>query len=316
AAPTACPRGARPSGSSLCSLCSSAASRTRPRSSSRPRPWSALGSSSAVAPSSRATRCRVISGCDARTSCRCAVATRSTRPCFAQKRRGSLERPEPVSAECELPVDDRNRRNGIVPDQGDLVARHCRLGIWYESVAATTRRGSLAVAIAAVGLCGGTPARSEHPLVVTSASLEAKRASDGHATGLYTTEVEFTEPHLDALRDDEAMVEIRVVDRDGHGGRRLLEDLEDCRFSPDGSMNCPRGLVFQRVSEQPPRWRLAIAFRGRSPADRFRGPVTVRITYSVSGGEETVHVGTIAACAPARGGPTLTCHADRKGKRR
>jgi hypothetical protein len=103
---------------------------------------------------------------------------------------------------------------------------------------------------------------------------------------------------------------------DGHGGRRLLEDLEDCRLALDGSMACPGGFVFQRVAGNPPRWELAIAISGRSPPDAFHGPVTVRLTYSVSGGPQTVHAGTIASCAPARGGPTLTCQANRKDKRR
>jgi hypothetical protein len=165
----------------------------------------------------------------------------------------------------------------------------------------------LAAATAALTLCGALPCRGESALAVTSASLERKNAASGHATGLYKVDVEFTEAHLDALRDDEAAVQIKILDRDGHGGRHLLEDLEDCRFSPDGSMLCPGGLVFQRVSRDPPRWRLAIAFATRSPSDAFHGPVTVRLTYSVSGGPETVHVGTIASCAPGRGGPTLTC---------
>jgi hypothetical protein len=174
----------------------------------------------------------------------------------------------------------------------------------------------LAVATAALALCGAAPCRGEHTIVVTSASLEAKSAPDGHATGLYRADIEFTEAHREALRDDEALVEITVLDRDGHGGRRLLEDLEDCRIGSDGSWACPRGLVFQRVAGHPPHWRLAIAFPGRSPPDAFHGPVTVRLTYSVSGGPATVHAGNIASCAPARGGPTLTCQANRKDKRR
>jgi hypothetical protein len=166
----------------------------------------------------------------------------------------------------------------------------------------------LALVAATLGLCGAGPGPGEHRLVVASASLETKRAPDGHATGRYETEIEFTEAHLEALRDDEATVELSVLDRDGHGGRRLLEDLEDCRLSSDGSMSCPRGVVFRRVAGRPSRWKLALAFGGRSPAGVFRGPVTVRLAYSVSGGPETVHVGTIAGCSPAGGGPTLTCH--------
>jgi hypothetical protein len=118
---------------------------------------------------------------------------------------------------------------------------------------------------------------------------------------------EFTEPDLNALRDDEAMVELRILDRDGHGGRRLLEDLEDCRMPAGGLMLCPRGAVFQQVAGDASRWRLTIAFRGRSPAEAFHGPAAIRFAYSVSGGPETVHAGTIASCTPASGGPMLRC---------
>jgi hypothetical protein len=177
------------------------------------------------------------------------------------------------------------------------------------------RCSGLAVATAALVVCGAV-SRGERTMVVTSASLEAKSTSDGRATGAYKADIEFTEPHLEALRDDEAVVEITVLDRDGHGGRHLLEDLEDCRIAPDGSMACPGGVVFQRVAGHAPRWRLAIAIPARSPRDAFHGPVTVRLSYSVSGGPQTVHVGTIASCAPARGGPTLTCQASHKKKRR
>src|SRR5262249_32007635 len=65
--------------------------RTWLRSSSQRGPWSPLRSSSTVGPSSRATRSRAISGCDARRSYRFAAAARSTRPCYAWKRRGSPE---------------------------------------------------------------------------------------------------------------------------------------------------------------------------------------------------------------------------------
>jgi hypothetical protein len=174
------------------------------------------------------------------------------------------------------------------------------------------RWSGLAVATVVLGLCGAVPLPGERRLAVASASLQAKRAPDGHATALCKVEIEFTEAHLEALRDDEAMVEITVVDRDGHGGRRLLEDLEDCRLSSDGSMRCPRGVAFERVTGDASRWRLAIAFGSRSTAAAFRGPLAVRFAYSVSGGPETVHVGKVGSCVPAQGGPTVTCHAGRK----
>src|SRR5438105_3661529 len=104
-----------------------------------------------------------------------------------------------------------------------------------------------AIAIAVLGLCGAVLSQGERRLTVASASLEARSAPDGHAIAHCRVEIEFTEVHLAALRDDEAMVEISVVDRGGHGGRRLLEDLEDCRLSSDGSMRCPRGVAFERV---------------------------------------------------------------------
>ena len=168
----------------------------------------------------------------------------------------------------------------------------------------------LAVASAALALCGAVAGAGERTLAVVSASLATESAPDGHRTTMYRTEFEFTEPDLGAIRDDEAQVEIQVLDRDGHGGRHLLGDnLEDCRTSSDGSMRCPGDVVFQRLAKNPPRWRAVIAFRGRPPAGTFRGPVTVRFSYSVSGGPQTVHVGTIASCKPARGGAALTCRA-------
>ena len=108
---------------------------------------------------------------------------------------------------------------------------------------------------------------------------------------LCKAEIAFAEAHLEALRDDAAIVEVKVVDRDGHGRRRLLEDVEDCRLSSDGSMRRPRGLAFKRVARDTSRWRLAIAFGRPSTAAAFRGPLTVQLAYSVSGGPETVHVG-------------------------
>jgi len=175
-----------------------------------------------------------------------------------------------------------------------------------------TRSTGLALAAAALALCAAGPRPGEQQLAVTSATLDAKRTTDGHTGAFYEVEFEFTEAHLAPLCDDETFAEIRIFDRDGHGGRHLLEDLEDCRMSLDGSLSCPLGVEFKHVASDPPRWRLAIAFRGRSPAAAFRGPVTVRLAYSVSGGPETVHVGMIASCAPARGGSTLTCRAGRK----
>jgi hypothetical protein len=170
------------------------------------------------------------------------------------------------------------------------------------------RTSSLAVAIAALALCGAVARASERALSVASASLASERTPDGHRRATYRTEFEFTEADLGALRDDEARVELRVLDRDGHGGRHLLGDnLEDCRTGADGSMRCPGEVVFQRVTGSPTRWHAVIAFHGRSAADGFRGPVTVRFTYSVSGGPETVHVGSIASCKRAHGGATLTC---------
>ena len=162
--------------------------------------------------------------------------------------------------------------------------------------------------ILALLLCGAGP----RLLSVTSASLEARTARDGHPTARCTVDVEFTEANLDALRDDEATVEISVVDRDGHGGRRLLEDLEDCRIPPDGSMRCPRGLEFTHVA--PDRWRLALAFTSRSSEGAFRGPLRVRFAYSVSGGPETVHEGTVASCTRAPDGRAISCR--RKERRR
>ena len=155
--------------------------------------------------------------------------------------------------------------------------------------------------ILALLLCGAGP----RPFQVTSASLEARTARDGHATAHCTVDVEFTEANLDALRDDEANVELRIVDRDGHGGRRLLEDLEDCRMAADGSMRCPRGLEFTRVGTD--RWRLALAFTSRSTGAAFHGPLRVRFAYSVSGGPETVHEGTVASCTRAPDGRAIHC---------
>jgi hypothetical protein len=173
----------------------------------------------------------------------------------------------------------------------------------------------LVVASVALALCGAVSGVGEHALSVASVSLASESTPDGHRRGSYRAEFEFTEPDLGALRDDEAQVEVRVLDRDGHGGRHLLGDnLEDCRISADRSMHCPGGVVFQPVAGHPSRWRVAIAFRARSSADTFRGPVTVRFSYSVSGGPETVHVGTIASCKPAHGSATLTCRAKRRGE--
>jgi len=157
-------------------------------------------------------------------------------------------------------------------------------------------------------LCGAGP----RALTVTSATLEARTARDGHATAHCTVDIEFTETNLDALRDDEANVELSVVDRDGHGGRRLLEDLEDCRIAPDGSMRCPRGLEFTRVA--PDRWRLALAFTSRASGAGFRGPLRVRFAYSVSGGSETVHEGTVEWCTQTPDARTIQCR--RKERRR
>jgi hypothetical protein len=172
------------------------------------------------------------------------------------------------------------------------------------------KTSSLALVIASVVLCGGVAGAGELTLSVASASLAAERRPDGHQTASYRTEFEFTEADLGALRDDEARVEVCVLDRDGHGGRHLLGDnLEDCRTATDGSMRCPGDVVFQRVAGAPSRWHAVVAFHGRSAAESFRGPVTVRFTYSVSGGPETVHIGKIAACKPAHRGATLTCRA-------
>jgi hypothetical protein len=168
-----------------------------------------------------------------------------------------------------------------------------------------------ALATVALALCGADARGAEDALVVTSISLAVKTAPERHGAARYKADFEFTEPDLNALRDDEATVEIRILDRDGHGGRRLLEDLEDCRMPSDGSMVCPRGVVFQHVAGHASRWRLAVAFRGRSSTRAFHGPVTVRFAYSVSGGPETVHAGTVASCTPATGGPTLRCRAER-----
>jgi hypothetical protein len=168
-----------------------------------------------------------------------------------------------------------------------------------------------ALVTVALALCGAVARGAEHALVVTSSSLAVKTAPRRYGTAHYKADFEFTEADLNALRDDEATVEIRILDRDGHGGRRLLEDLEDCRLPSDGSMVCPRGVVFQPVAGHASRWRLAVAFRGRSSAGAFHGPVTVRFAYSISGGPETVHVGTVASCTPATGGPTLSCRAER-----
>jgi hypothetical protein len=164
--------------------------------------------------------------------------------------------------------------------------------------------------ILALLLCGAGP----RPLHVTSASLEARTARDGHAIAHCTVDVEFTEAHLDALRDDEANVELSVVDRDGHGGRRLLEDLEDCRMTPDGSMRCPRGLEFTRVA--PDRWRLALAFTSRTTGATFRGPLRVRFAYSVSGGPETVHEGAVTSCTRGPDGLTIRCAGSQRKERR
>ena len=177
---------------------------------------------------------------------------------------------------------------------------------------AAHRWHSLTVATVVLGLCGAAPPRGERRLAVAWASLEARTAPDGHVTTFCKVEIEFTEAHLEALRDDEATVELSVVDRDGHGGRRLLEDLEDCVLWSDGSMRCPGGLAFERVTGDASRWRLVIAFGGRSTAAAFRGPLAVRFAYSVSGGPETVHVGKVGSCVPAQGGPTVTCHAGHK----
>ena len=173
----------------------------------------------------------------------------------------------------------------------------------------------LAIASAALALCGAVGGAGEHTLAIVSASLAAESMQEGHRAAMYRTEFEFTEPDLGALRDDEAQVEIRVVDREGHGGRHLLGDnLEDCRTSSDRSMHCPGGVVFEPVAgDGPSRWRAVIAFRGRSTGGTFHAPVSVRFSYSVSGGPQTVHVGTIATCKPPRGGATLSCRA--KGRR-
>ena len=151
------------------------------------------------------------------------------------------------------------------------------------------------------------PEISTRKLAVRSVTLAVKTEPDGRVVGAYTVDIEFAEPDLGALRDDEANVDLSVRDRDGHGGHRLLEDLEDCHTSADGSMKCPAGVVFQRLPGRPPRWRLALTFTSRSRPETFRGPVTVRLAYSVSGGPQTVHTGTIASCTPARGGPAVTC---------
>jgi hypothetical protein len=164
--------------------------------------------------------------------------------------------------------------------------------------------------ILALLLCGA--GAGQRPLSVAAVSIEARTAPDGHATARCTVDVEFTEADLDALRDDEATVELSVVDRDGHGGRRLLEDLEDCRMVPDGSMRCPRGVEFRRVA--PDRWRLALAFTSRTTGATFRGPLRVRFAYSVSGGPETVHEATVASCTRAPDGRTVHCR--RKERRR
>ena len=168
-----------------------------------------------------------------------------------------------------------------------------------------------ALATVALALCGADARGAEHALVVTSISLAVKTAPERRGAAHYKADFEFTEADLNSLRDDEATVEIRILDRDGHGARRLLEDLEDCRMPADGSMVCPRGIVFQHVAGHASCWRLAIAFRGRSSAGAFHGPVTVRFAYSISGGPETVHAGTVASCTPASGGPTLSCRAER-----
>ena len=167
-----------------------------------------------------------------------------------------------------------------------------------------------ASAMVAIVVWGADARGAEHALVVTSVSLELKTAPKRRGAAHYKADFEFTESDLNALRDDEATVEVRILDRDGHGGRRLLEDLEDCRMPGDGSMVCPRGVVFRPVAGHASRWRLAIAFRGRSSAGAFHAPATVRFVYSVSGGPETVHTGTVASCTPPSGGPTLRCRVE------
>ena len=172
-------------------------------------------------------------------------------------------------------------------------------------------RHRLAAAAAALVLCAVGPGATEHRLSVASVSLDATGAR-----ARYAAEFEFTEPDLNALRDDETAAEIRIVDRDGRGGRRLLENLEDCRMTDDGSFRCPGGFAFERVGKDPPRWRLAIAVHGPPPDGPFRPPVTIRFAYSVSGGEETVHVATIASCTPGAAGRRLECRPLTRASRR
>lgn len=170
-----------------------------------------------------------------------------------------------------------------------------------------TRPRMCVLAILVLGARAPARCHADDTLRVTYASLSASKTPSGaRATVVSRVEFEFAEDHLTALMDDEAEVSISVLDRDGRGSRHDLEDLEDCRMLPDGSMPCPAAVLFQRVSQTPARWKLALGFAHPGP-DAFRGPVTVRFSYSVSGGTRTVHSGTIRGCWPARGGSTVIC---------
>ncbi len=166
-------------------------------------------------------------------------------------------------------------------------------------------RGALVISIV-LGLVTGAPC-ADQLLAVRYAALSPRPASSTRpASVLYRLDVEFTEEHLGLLLDDEADVSLTVRARDARGARHQLDDLEDCRFQDDASLRCPQGLVFERIGDRPVRWRLAFVF-SQPGSGGARGPVTVELAYSVSGGPRTVHTGVIRDCKPARGGPTIVC---------
>jgi hypothetical protein len=162
-------------------------------------------------------------------------------------------------------------------------------------------------ALAIVLRLATTAPGADRPLLVHYVALTTRWPPPPRPASVhYRIDVEFTDDHLAALRDDEAEVRVTVRPRDGRPAHRRLEDLEDCRLRDDGSLDCPQGVTFHRLGDRPARWRLVVEFSQRGEGGA-RGPVVVQLAYSVSGGPRTVHTGTIRGCTPGRGGPAIVC---------
>lgn len=178
-------------------------------------------------------------------------------------------------------------------------------------------RALLRLVAALVVLASGI-ARSEDMLVVHRASIETRKrfwGADTRSETAWLADFEFEEPRLSDLRDDEADMELAIIDGRGRELRQDVSDLESCQMVGDGGMRCPGGPTFQRVAGAAARWRVVLAFtRGARAGDvGARGPLTVRFTYAFAG-VRRAQVGVLPRCVAASRHAKLVCAA-RAGSR-